>query len=71
MSAPHIYAAACCRYAGTNSSATKVSYDVGVLFFADRVSSARMFPAFRAPVISSNNVTKSSDIPICIKAAFA
>src|SRR5208282_3034064 len=64
------YAAACCWYAGTNSSATKVSYVVGVLLREDLGSRARMCPVFRAPAISRISPTKFSDIPICTMAAF-
>ena len=63
------YAAACCRNAGANSSSTNVSNFVGVVFDADRGSSALMCPEFKAPAISRIRPTTLADIPICTIAA--
>lgn len=57
---PHpVYAlAACALYAGTNAFCTKSSYEVGVVFFPDRASSARMCPLFSASDISQSKARR-------------
>src|SRR5581483_209106 len=52
------------RYAGTNSSATKVSIVVGVALLGDRGSVGFMKPAFKASDISKRPSTILADIPI-------
>ena len=63
--APRYYAfAACPLYAGKNTSCTKVSNDVGVVFFSDRGSSGFMYPLLIDADISHSSCAIFLEIPI-------